>query len=130
LAAWLNAEKTTLESTRLTPEHLAELVSLIQEDVISGKMAKSLLPDMLTSGEAPRSLIEKRGLSQISDDRAITSAINQVLQAHPAQVAEYQAGKTKVLGFLVGQVMRATQGRAKPDSVNRLLLEALGARPS
>lgn len=129
IAAWLNNEKCSLTDTKLQPGQLAELVDLIGRDVISGKIAKSLLPELLTTGAGPQSLIEKRGLSQISDEGAITQAIAEVLAAHPSQVADYQAGKTKVVGYLVGQVMRATQGRAKPDSVNRLLVAALDALP-
>ncbi|MEB3284474.1 MAG: Asp-tRNA(Asn)/Glu-tRNA(Gln) amidotransferase subunit GatB [Candidatus Sericytochromatia bacterium] len=125
IAAWLNSEKRSLEQTKLRPQHLADLVQLISQETISGKIAKSLLPDLLDAGEDLKTLIEKRGLSQISDDSAINAAITQILEAHPAQVAEFLAGKTKVVGFLVGQVMRATQGRAKPESVNRLLLAAL-----
>jgi aspartyl-tRNA(Asn)/glutamyl-tRNA(Gln) amidotransferase subunit B len=128
VAAALNADKLTLAETRLTPANLAELVALIEGDTISGKIAKALLPAMLAEGTAPGRLVEERGLVQIQDTGALAAAIEAVLQAHPAQVAEFQAGKTKVVGFLVGQVMRATQGRAKPELVNRLLVEALGGQ--
>lgn len=127
ITASLNAQKRQLSDTRLTPPQLVELLALIESDVISGKIAKSLLDEMMANGLAPRELVAQRGLSQISDTGALAEAIQAVLQANPGQVQEYRAGKTKVLGFLVGQVMRATQGRAKPDAVNRLLVTALEA---
>ncbi len=125
ISAYMNTEKTTLTALPLTPAHLAEMVRMIDEDVISGKIAKTLLKEMLKSGESPRVLVEKLGLSQVSDTGAIVKAIQEVLGAHPSQVADYHAGKTKVVGYLVGQVMRATQGRAKPDAVNSLLVSEL-----
>ena len=125
VAAHLNAEKAGIADIALTPAHLAELVKLIDEDVISGKIAKKLLIEMMKTGEAPRALVDQLGLNQISDTGAIVTAIQEVLAAHPAQVADYHAGKTKVVGFLVGQVMKATQGRAKPDAVNQLIVEEL-----
>lgn len=123
--AYLNAEKAGIAELALTPAHLAELVKLIDEDVISGKIAKKLIVEMMKTGEAPRALVDKLGMNQISDTGAIVAAIREVLEAHPAQVADYHAGKTKVVGFLVGQVMKATQGRAKPDAVNQLLVAEL-----
>lgn len=125
VSAWLNYEKLTLAEAKATPAQLAELVKLIDEDVISGKIAKTVLGEMLKSGESPKALVEKMGLSQISDTGAIVGIIQDVLKNHPSQVADYHAGKTKVVGYLVGQIMRATQGRAKPDAVNQLLVEEL-----
>ncbi len=125
VAAYLNAEKLGLRDLALSPTQLAELVKLIDDDVISGKIAKKLIVEMMKTGEAPRALVDKLGLNQISDTGAIVTAIQAVLEAHPAQVADYHAGKTKVVGFLVGQIMKATQGRAKPDAVNQLLVEEL-----
>jgi aspartyl-tRNA(Asn)/glutamyl-tRNA(Gln) amidotransferase subunit B len=125
IISFVNAQKTTFSDIKLTPGHLAELVRLIDEDVISGKIGKTLIATMLDTGEAPMVLVEKLGMSQISDTGSIVTAIQDVLKAHPSQVAEYHAGKTKVTGYLVGQVMKQTQGRAKPDLVNTLLLEEL-----
>jgi len=109
----------------VTPAQLRRLVELIDQDVISGKIAKKVVGRMLETGRDPEVLVQELGLTQISDESAIQAAVAEVLAAHPSQVAEYRSGKTKVMGFLVGQVMRATQGRAKPDAVNRLVEEAL-----
>ena len=125
VTAQLNAEKLTIAEQRMTPAGLAELVRLIDTDVISGKIGKKLVGEMMKSGEAAQALVEKLGMSQIADTGALVEAVRQVLAANPTQVAEYHAGKTKVVGFLVGQVMKATQGRAKPDLVNQLLTDEL-----
>ena len=87
---------------------------------------KTVLAKMLETGEDPARLVESMGMSQISDTGAIVAAIQEVLKHHPQQVAQYHAGQTKVTGYLVGQIMKATQGRAKPDLVNKLLTEELG----
>ena len=125
VSAYMNTEKVGLAELPITPQHLAELVKLIDEDVISGAIAKKVLPQMLKSGATPKAIVEAQGLGQISDTGAIVGTIQDVLKEHPAQVAEYLEGKTKVLGFLVGKIMRATGGRAKPDMVNKLLVEEL-----
>lgn len=123
--AYMNAEKQGIQELPMKPGQLAELVKLIDEDVISGKIAKKVIVEMMKTGKAPKALVDELGLVQISDTGAIVTAIQEVLKANPAQVADYHAGKTKVVGFLVGQVMKATQGRAKPDAVNQLLVEEL-----
>lgn len=125
VAAFLNANKLTLAELPVKPSQLRQLVELIDADVISGKIAKQLVGEMLKTGADPAELIKQMGMTQISDEESIRSMIRALLDQHPAQVAEYQAGKTKVIGFLVGQVMRQTQGRAKPDAVNRLMIEEL-----
>lgn len=126
VASWVNAEKLDFGRLLLQPAHLAQLVELIDTDVISGKIAKQLIGKMLETGREPKALIDELGMGQISDTGAIVTAIQEVLKAHPSQVAQYHAGQTKVTGYLVGQIMRATQGRAKPDLVNQLLVEELG----
>ncbi|HEY9854346.1 MAG TPA: Asp-tRNA(Asn)/Glu-tRNA(Gln) amidotransferase subunit GatB [Stenomitos sp.] len=121
VAAYLNTNAKSLAELAMQPPQLRRLVEMIDQDVISGKIAKQLIRQMLESGKDPDALVAEMGLSQISDESAIVEAIRQVLAAHPSQVADYHAGKTKVVGYLVGQVMRQTQGRAKPDAVNRLM---------
>jgi aspartyl-tRNA(Asn)/glutamyl-tRNA(Gln) amidotransferase subunit B len=125
VAAYLNANKLGLSELPVKPEQLRKLVEMIDGEVISGKIAKSLVGEMLKTGKDPEVLVQEMGVTQISDEGAIIEAIRAVLAAHPAQVAEYRAGKEKVMGYLVGQVMRQTQGRARPDAVNRLMLEEL-----
>ena len=105
--------------------HLGELIALIDDGVISGKIAKTVFEEMVASGDAPRAIVTARGLTQVSDEGPIVAAIEQVLAAHPDKVAEFRAGKDKLLGFFVGQVMKATGGKANPPLVNRLLTDKL-----
>lgn len=126
ISAQMNYEKVdSITELTITPAHVAELVKLIDEGVISGSIGKKVLQAMLKSGEMPRAIVDAQGLAQISDTGPIVAAIQEVLANSGAQVAQYHAGQTKVVGFLVGQVMKATQGRAKPDLVNKLLVEEL-----
>ena len=107
------------------PESLAEMIRLIDSGAISGKIAKDLFERMWTSGEAPRTIVEREGLRQVSDEGAIQAAVDEVIAAHPEQVATYRHGKASALGWFVGQVMRKTGGKANPQLVNELLKKAL-----
>jgi len=110
---------------RVTPAHLAEMITLITTDVISGKMAKGVLAAMFESGKAPKTVVEEQGLVQISDSGEIEQVVRKVLTDNPSQLEQYKAGKTKVVGFLVGQIMRATQGKANPKLVNDIMMRLL-----
>jgi aspartyl-tRNA(Asn)/glutamyl-tRNA(Gln) amidotransferase subunit B len=110
----------------VSAERLGELVAMISKGEISGKIAKEIFEKMLASGESARTIIDREGLRQISDTGALGALIDQVLAANPNQVEQYRAGKTAVLGFLVGQVMKATRGQANPGVVNSLLKQKLG----
>jgi len=105
--------------------HLAELVRLIDGGTLSGKTAKDVFETMWTSGEGPRAIVEREGLTQVSDEGALAAAVEAVLAASPAQVAAYRGGKTAALGWFVGQVMKQTGGKANPQLVNELLRKAL-----
>ena len=107
------------------PENLSKLVSLIDENVISGKIAKQVFELMWETGEDPADIVEKKGLKVVTDTDAIRSVIIQVISANPKSVEDYKSGKTKAMGFLVGQIMRETKGKAEPQTVNRLLQEEL-----
>ncbi|MDR7401438.1 MAG: Asp-tRNA(Asn)/Glu-tRNA(Gln) amidotransferase subunit GatB [Armatimonadota bacterium] len=126
VAAFCHAEGVELDELPVTPDHLAEMLSLIEAGTISGRIAKEILPDVLR-GARPRAVVEERGLVQISDEAALAAVVDQVLAEHPGAASEYRAGKVQALTFLVGQVMRRTRGRANPELVNRLLRERLGA---
>jgi glutaminyl-tRNA synthetase len=104
---------------------LAELVALIDRGVISSRIAKDVFGVMLESGRSPKEIVEEQGLEQLSDTSALTEIVNNVLAAHPDQVAAYRGGKSGLLGFFVGQVMRQTQGRANPQLVRELVGGAL-----
>ena len=101
--------------------HLGELLALIAKGEISGKLAKDIFARMFASGQAPQTIIEREGLKQISDVGALEKVVDEVLAANPKQVEQYKSGKTAVLGFLVGQVMKATRGQANPAAVNEIL---------
>jgi aspartyl-tRNA(Asn)/glutamyl-tRNA(Gln) amidotransferase subunit B len=105
----------------VAPADLARLVALIDEGTISGKIAKTVWTEMLSSQKPPDTIVEEQGLVQVTDPTAIESAVDGVLAAHPEKVAQYRNGKEKLLGFFVGQVMKATQGAANPALVNELL---------
>ena len=111
----------------IRPEALAELVRLIDEGQISGKIAKTLFSEMLDSGRFPNEIVAEKGLAQVSDSTAIEKAIDQVLAAHPKQVADYRGGNEKIFGFLVGQIMKATQGKANPQKANEILKQKLAS---
>ncbi|MEW6032658.1 MAG: Asp-tRNA(Asn)/Glu-tRNA(Gln) amidotransferase subunit GatB [Bacillota bacterium] len=107
------------------PASLAELVALVQEGTISGKMAKEVLEEAFRTGRSPRDLVREKGLSQISDTAELEAVVDRVIEASPAAVDEFRAGKEKALGFLVGQVMKETEGKANPKLVNELLRKKL-----
>lgn len=109
----------------ITPEALAELIRLIDTGAINGKTAKEVFARMWTSGESPKSIVERDGLSQVSDTGALEAAIREVIAASPEQVATYKKGRTNTLGWFVGQVMKKTGGRANPKIVNDLMKAGL-----
>ena len=117
-------DQQTLE-TRIPPDHLAQLLGQIKEGKISGKIGKDVLDIMAESGKAPATVIEEQGLVQISDTGELEGLVDGILAEHPDDVADYRAGKTKLLGFFMGQVMKATQGKANPKMVNELLQKKL-----
>ena len=108
------------------PPALAELIRLVESGSVSGKMAKDVFEKMWATGEAPRAIVERDGLAQVSDEAALRAAIADVVAASPEQVAAYRGGRTAALGWFVGQVMRRTGGKANPQLVNQLLKGKLG----
>jgi aspartyl-tRNA(Asn)/glutamyl-tRNA(Gln) amidotransferase subunit B len=101
------------------------MVALIDQGKISGKLAKTVFEAMADSGSSPQEIIAEKGLEQVSDPESIEKAIDQVLIAHRKQVADYQAGNQKIFGFLVGQIMKATQGKVNPQKANEILKRKL-----
>ncbi len=110
------------------PENLAGLVDLIDTNIISGRIAKRVFELMWDSGKDPGDIVKENSLKVVTDSDAIGRVITKVLQDNPKSVADYKAGKTKAIGFLVGQIMRETKGKAEPQAVNRLLVEELDRR--
>ncbi len=109
----------------VSPDHLAEILRLKADGTISGNAAKEVLDAVVESGREPADVVAEEGLEQVSDEAALAAEVDAAIEAHPDKVDEYRGGKTGLLGFFVGQVMRATGGRADPQLVNRLLRERL-----
>ncbi len=118
-------EQLYIRSWPVQARHMAELVRLIDEGKISGKIAKTVFDGLIDSNRSPGDIVKEKGLEQLSDAGSIEAAVQQVLGANARQVAQYHAGNEKIFGFLVGQVMKATQGKANPQKVNELLKEKL-----
>ncbi len=117
----LETANLSINESRITPEDLAALVKLIDEGAISGKQGKDVLVEMFASGKSARAIVEEQGLAQVSDAGEIERIINDVIAASPQQLAQYRAGKETLFGFFVGQVMKASKGKANPNVVNELL---------
>jgi len=126
LSRLLNAAQVKIEDCRVRPADLCDLLRLIGDGTVSGKIAKAVLEEMFTSGKEARTVIAEKGLVQITDAGALKEVVDEVIAGHPDTVQDYRNGKTRALGFLVGQVMKSTGGRANPSLVNDLLKERLG----
>ena len=133
LANWVMGDVTRLLNTNqcsvldspISAQQLAELLELITKGTLSGKIAKSVLEEMYNTGKDAGAIVKEKGLAQISDEGALLGIIDGVLAANPQSVEDYRAGKDKAIGFLVGQIMKATKGQANPGLVNQLLKEKL-----
>jgi len=115
-------------SSPVSPENLAELLNLIQEGTISGKIAKTVFVEMFEKGRAAGTIVEEEGLRQISDTDELTAVVEAVIAANPGPVEDLHGGKKKAIGFLVGQVMKETRGQANPREVNRIIARCLGLK--
>jgi aspartyl-tRNA(Asn)/glutamyl-tRNA(Gln) amidotransferase subunit B len=125
ITAYLKENHIEITETKLTPENLAELISLIENGTISNNIGKQIIIEMMKDGTKASAIVEKKGLSQITDKSAIKELVEKVVSSHPNEVEAYKNGKTNLLGFFVGQVMKETKGRANPKTVNQLLNELL-----
>lgn len=126
VAAHLKEEKLGINDTKLTPQKLVELVNLIEKGTISNNIGKQIIFTILKEGTNASEIIEKQGLSQISDEGALKEIVQKVINSNEEQVTAYKSGKVQLFGFFVGQVMKETKGRANPKTVNDLLKELLG----
>lgn len=125
LLGYLNANNLEPSQLKVTGKGLGEMIGLIEKGTISGKIAKTVFKTMLESGKGPQQIVEEQGLVQISDEGAIKAIVQEVVNANPQSVADFKAGKEKAIGFLVGQVMKASKGKANPGLANKLILEVL-----
>jgi aspartyl-tRNA(Asn)/glutamyl-tRNA(Gln) amidotransferase subunit B len=121
----LNADAREIEDSPIRPDRLAGMIKMINDGVISTKIAKTVFEEMYKTGKDAGTVVQEQGLVQVSDTGAIEKIIDEVIQANPGQAADYKAGKEKLFGFFVGQVMKASKGKANPDLVNTLLKKKL-----
>ncbi len=125
LSRLANETATPVHESPVTPGHVAELIALVEGKTINSKIAKELVERMWRGEGSPKAIVEREGLAQTSDPTAIVTFIEQVLTANEKSVTDYKAGKTNVMGFLVGQVMKASKGKADPQLVNQLMKQKL-----
>jgi aspartyl-tRNA(Asn)/glutamyl-tRNA(Gln) amidotransferase subunit B len=126
LAAALKSAGKTISESPVTAEHLGELIQLKGKGDITGKQAKEVFAKMFATGDAPASIIEREGMKSVSDTGELEKIIDDVIAGNPKQVEQYRGGKSTVLGFFVGQVMKVSRGQANPATVNELLRKKLG----
>lgn len=128
LTRLLNTAEIEIQDSKVTPAHLSELIQLIGNNTISGKIAKSVLDDAFETGKMPKQIVEEKGLSQITDTSEIEAIVLQVVEENPGPAQDYRDGTKKAIGFLVGQVMKATRGKANPQLVNQILTRVLAEK--
>jgi aspartyl-tRNA(Asn)/glutamyl-tRNA(Gln) amidotransferase subunit B len=121
----LKKEEAGIASLKVTPQDLGRLLTLVDQGTISGKIAKAVFEEMINTGQDPEAIIGEKGMAQISDAGALEAQAREILAAHPKEAADYQTGKTKVMGFFVGQLMRKTKGQANPQLANEIFQKLL-----
>jgi len=124
----LNATNTEIENVKISPKHLAEMLGLVDNGTISGPAAKAVFEEMFHSGNVASEIITEKKLSQISDAGEIREVVKQVMANNTSALADYTSGKQQALTFIVGQVMKATRGRANPGMVREIIIEELGGK--
>ena len=124
-ARLLNEKEIEIDESKVTEENLASLIILIDKGTISSKIAKQIFEEMFETGEKAEDIVNKKGLVQISDEGAIKEICQRIVDANPQSIADYKAGKDRAIGYLVGQIMKETKGKANPQIVNKILLEII-----
>jgi aspartyl-tRNA(Asn)/glutamyl-tRNA(Gln) amidotransferase subunit B len=125
LLGLLNTQGKSIDESPVSPQNLANLLVLVEEDVISGKIAKTVFEEMAHTGKPAKQIVEEKGLVQITDTDALEDVVSNVISRHPKEVGAFQNGKSKLLGFFVGQIMKETKGKANPKLVNEILKRKL-----
>ncbi len=121
----LNDELLSIEEFSVTPENIGELIKMVSTGELTGKIAKDIFPEMVSSRKTPKDIIQKKGIKVMSDDSELKKIVSEIIKENPEVVTKYQNGNQKVFGFLVGQIMKKTKGQANPSGVNKLLKEML-----
>lgn len=129
ISAWLNTHETTIDQAQLNPENLAKLIAMIDDGKISNAQAKKLVDDLM-AGKDPEAAAKEKGLEQVSDTGAIAAMVNEVMDATPQAIEDFRNGKSRAVGFIVGQVMKKSRGQANPGMVSRMVNEELAKRIS
>ena len=129
ISAWLNTHETTIDQAQLNPENLAKLIAMIDDGKISNAQAKKLVDDLM-AGKDPETAAKEKGLEQVSDTGAIAAMVNEVMDANPQAIEDFRNGKSRAVGFIVGQVMKKSRGQANPGMVSRMVNEELAKRIS
>lgn len=128
VSAYLNAEQKEISETALTPENLAGMVKLIADGTISSKIAKKVFTELVQNGGDAAKIVKDKGLVQISDPAVLLGFVTEVLDANPQSIEDFKNGKDRAIGFLVGQIMKASKGQANPPMLNKILLEEINKR--
>ncbi|MFI8684206.1 Asp-tRNA(Asn)/Glu-tRNA(Gln) amidotransferase subunit GatB [Rossellomorea sp. NPDC077527] len=128
VSAYLNAQQKELDDVKLTPKGLAGMIELIEKGTISSKIAKKVFKELVENGGDPEQIVKDKGLVQISDEGALLKIVTETLDANPQSIEDFKNGKDRAIGFLVGQIMKATKGQANPPLVNKLLLQEIQKR--
>ncbi|MBN8252701.1 Asp-tRNA(Asn)/Glu-tRNA(Gln) amidotransferase subunit GatB [Priestia flexa] len=128
VSAYLNSNQKELADVALTPEGLAGMIKLIQEGTISSKIAKKVFKELIENGGSAEKIVKEKGLVQISDDATLRKFVTDALDANPQSIEDFKNGKDRAIGFLVGQIMKASKGQANPPMVNKILLEEIKKR--
>ncbi|WP_102347866.1 Asp-tRNA(Asn)/Glu-tRNA(Gln) amidotransferase subunit GatB [Bacillus sp. Marseille-P3661] len=128
LSAYLNANNVELHDIKLTAESLAKMISLITKGTISSKIAKDIFKELVENGGEPEKIVEEKGLVQISDEGELRGIVADIVDSNPKVIEDYKSGNKKASGFFVGQVMKATKGKANPQLVNKLIAEELAKK--
>ena len=129
ISAWLNTHETTIDQAQLNPENLAKLIAMIDDGKISNAQAKKLVDDLM-AGKDPEAAAKEKGLEQVSDTGAIAAMVNELMDANPQAIEDFRNGKSRAVGFIVGQVMKKSRGQANPGMVSRMVNEELAKRIS
>jgi aspartyl-tRNA(Asn)/glutamyl-tRNA(Gln) amidotransferase subunit B len=124
----LKEKKIDIASFPIAPAALAELLNLVADNTISGKIAKEVFDDLLATNKSAKAIVAEKGLVQVSDASLIEKAVDEMIAAHPKEVERYRGGEEKVFGFLVGQLMKATRGKANPKVANEVLKKKLESK--
>lgn len=125
---YLNEKHAELKDIALTPENLAAMIKLISDGTISSKIAKKVFAETVANGTDPKKYVEENGMAQLSDESVLAPMVKEVVDANPQSVEDYKNGKDRAIGFLVGQIMKQTRGKANPKVINKLLLADLASR--